>query len=68
MTDKEKIEVLAAAVAGLLHEVGEDVVRMGVDGDVVGYVDGAIVVDGEFVAAGVKQPKITYFGAEEARP
>jgi len=67
MTDKEKIAILAAAVAGLLHEVGDSDVRLGDDGYLLGFHDESIVVDGEPVATGVTKAKIVYFGAEEER-
>lgn len=68
MTDAEKVTVLAAAVAGLLHEVGDDAVRLGADGYIVGCHDGVVVVDGEAVASDVQRPTIVYFGEEEPRP
>lgn len=68
MTTNEKIDALAAAVAGLLHEVGTDAVRLGRDGYIIGYHDGAIDIDGEPIVPGVTPAEIQYLGEEEPRP
>lgn len=67
MTDNEKIAALAAAVAGLLHEVGDTEVRLGEDGYILGCRDGVVTIDGEPVATDVSRPRIRYFGMEEER-
>ena len=68
MTKDEKIEALAMAVAGLLHEVGTDAVLLGRDGSIIGYEDGAIHIAGEPIVPRVTQAEIHYLGEEEDRP
>ena len=68
MTKDEKIEALAMAVAGLLHEVGTDAVFLGRDGYIIGFHDGAIDIDGEPIVPRVTPAEIHYLGEEEDRP
>ena len=68
MTTNEKIDALVAAVAGLLHQVGTDAVRLGAGGYIIGFHNGAIDIDGEPIVPEVTPAEIHYLGEEEPRP
>lgn len=68
MTRDEKIEALAAAVAGLLREVGPDAVILSRDGYIIGYHDGSICIDGAPIVETVTPAEIHYLREEEDRP
>ena len=60
MTDREKIEALAAAVAGLMAVIGADDIRLGHEGYIVSLHGGRLSIDGEPLADRVNEPKILY--------
>jgi hypothetical protein len=51
---------LAAAVAGLMAEIGADDIRLGQDGYIVSHRDGCLAIDGEPVADRVTAPSVLY--------
>lgn len=61
LRSEETAAALAAAVAGLLAEIGEDAVRLGIDGQIVGIHGGDLCVDGEVIASGVTPARIVRF-------
>lgn len=67
MKTSDKLELLGMTVAGLLHEVGTDAVRLGDNGYIIGHHDGTITVDGEPILDLKARAQVRFLGEEEER-
>lgn len=67
MKTDDKLHLLGMTVAGLLHEVGTDAVRMGDNGYIIGHHDGTITVDGEPILNLKVLTQVRYLGEDEER-